>query len=81
MSSSDQRANGHKAAPGTATDAILKPSGPVAAGMRRVEGIDFDEHAGKELTVSGLLEGMKNMGFQASAVAEAARIINEMVRS
>ena len=70
--------NGH-AAPTTATSAVLKPSEPVSSDMPKVEGIDFDKHAEKELTVSELLAGMTNMGFQASAVSEAARIIDDMV--
>ena len=68
-------------APALATDAVLKPSGPVTNGMRKVRGIDFDDYDGQEVTVTDLLAGMKDMGFQASAVAEATRIINGMVPS
>ena len=66
--------------PTLANDAVLKPSDPVAAGMREVDGIDFDDYAGRDITVSELVAGMTNMGFQASAVTEATRIINDMVR-
>ena len=73
--------NSTNAAPQAATSAVLKPSEPISEGsMRRVDGIDFNKHADKELTASELLAGMANMGFQASAVSEAARIIDGMVR-
>ena len=68
-------------APSVATAAVLKPSEPVAAGMREVDGIDFDDYAGRDMTVAELVAGMTNMGFQASAVTEATRIINDMVTS
>ena len=79
MSSKEQRANGNHTAPATATTAVLKPSEPVPTAMRRVDGIEFDKYAEKELTVSELLGGMADIGFQASAVTEAVRIINNMV--
>ena len=66
-------------APSLATDSVLKPSDPVTAGMREVDGIDFDDYAGRDITVCELVAGMTNMGFQASAVTEATRIINDMV--
>ena len=66
-------------APALATDAVLKQSEPIAAGMREVDGIDFDDYAGRDMTVAELVAGMTNMGFQASAVTEATRIINDMV--
>ena len=65
--------------PSAATDAVLKPSDPLPDGMREVEGIDFNKHQGRDITVSELVAGMANMGFQASAVGEAVRIINDMV--
>ncbi|MCJ1315690.1 Deoxyhypusine synthase [Xylographa vitiligo] len=64
--------------PSLASDAVLKPSQPIAAGMREVDGIDFDDYAGRDITVSELVAGMTNMGFQATAVTEATRIINDM---
>ncbi|MCJ1254825.1 Deoxyhypusine synthase [Lignoscripta atroalba] len=64
--------------PSAATDAVLKPSDPLPDGMREVEGIDFNKHQGRDITVSELVAGMANMGFQASAVGEAVRIINDM---
>lgn len=66
-------------APDAATDAVLKPSAPVAAGARVVKGIDFNEYSDKTLTVEDLVDNMAGMGFQASAVSEAVRIVNDMV--
>jgi deoxyhypusine synthase len=65
--------------PPTASGAVLKPSEPVADDMQQVRGIEFNDHAGKLMTINDLIDGMSNMGFQASAVAEATRIIDEMV--
>jgi hypothetical protein len=69
------------APPSEATKAVLLVSEPVPEGARVVRGVDFDCYAGRDITVAELVSGMSNMGFQASAVAEAVRIINEMVRS
>lgn len=66
-------------APSAATAAVLKPSDPVPAGTRIVSGINFDQYEGRNITAEELLAGMANMGFQASSVAEAVRIINDMV--
>lgn len=66
-------------APSGATAAVLKPSEPVPEGTRTVSGIDFDKYEGRSITAEELLAGMANMGFQASSVAEAVRIINDMV--
>ena len=66
------------AAPVLATDAVLKPSDPVPAGARKVSGIDFDRHTTQPITVEQLVAGMADMGFQASAVGEAVRIIDDM---
>lgn len=68
-------------APAGATDAVLKPSDAVPEGSREVRGIDFDNHAGRQITVDDLVAGMANMGFQATSVGEAVRIINDMVSS
>lgn len=65
--------------PTLASESVLKQSEPVAVGMREVDGIDFDDYVGRDITVSELVAGMTNMGFQASAVTEATRIINDMV--
>ncbi|MCJ1343598.1 Deoxyhypusine synthase [Peltigera leucophlebia] len=61
-----------------ATAAVLKPSEPVADGARKVKGLEFDDFRERDITVKEMVAGMANMGFQASAVADAVRIINEM---
>ena len=68
-------------APNEATVAVLRPSDPIAKGAREVKGINFDEYAGRNVTVSELVAGMTDMGFQASAVGDAVRIIDNMVCS
>ncbi|KAF2680581.1 Deoxyhypusine synthase [Lentithecium fluviatile CBS 122367] len=64
--------------PSNATDAVLKPSEPVPAGAREVQGIDFNDYAERSITVEELVGGYASMGFQATAVGEAVRIVNEM---
>jgi deoxyhypusine synthase len=66
-------------APSGATDAVLKPSDPVPEGSRQVQGIDFNQYASRSITVEELVGGYANMGFQATSVGEAVRIINNMV--
>lgn len=70
-------------APSTATDAVLKPSDPVPDGARQVKGIEFDDYArsGRSITVQELVAGMETMGFQATSVGQAVRVIDSMVRS
>lgn len=65
--------------PNSVTDAVLV-KGQMPEGSQKVEELDFNQFAGQEMTVDNLLSGMKHMGFQASAVGEAVRIINDMVR-
>lgn len=67
------------AAPSGATDAVLKPSAPVPEGAKEVQGIDFNQYAQRSITVEELIGGYANMGFQATSVGEAVRIINDMV--
>ncbi|KAF2854459.1 deoxyhypusine synthase-like protein [Plenodomus tracheiphilus IPT5] len=71
-------ANDDAAAPAAATDAVLKPSDPVPEGAREVQGIDFNKYASRPITVEELVGGYANMGFQATSVGEAVRIINDM---
>ena len=71
--------NGH--VPITATDAVLKPSDSVPEGAQKVRGIEFDDYDGRDITAKELVAGMTHMGFQASAVGDAVRIINDMVGS
>ncbi|KAL2371290.1 Deoxyhypusine synthase [Blastomyces gilchristii] len=64
--------------PPSVTDAVFVASQPVPEGSKPVGGIDFNKHAGRDITVAELVDGMASMGFQASAVGDAAQIINEM---
>lgn len=74
-----QNNNAVAAAPSAATAAVLKPSEPVPHGSKEVQGIDFNKYADRSITVEELVQGMSNMGFQATSVAEAVRIVNGMV--
>lgn len=67
------------AVPSGAADAVLKPSDPVPQDAIPVVGLDFDAHAGRDITAAELVANMANMGFQATSVGQAAKIINEMV--
>jgi deoxyhypusine synthase len=65
--------------PSVAKDAVFKVSESVPDGSKEVQGIDFNKYCDRNITVDELLNGMANMGFQATSVGEAVRIINEMV--
>lgn len=67
--------------PRIATEAVLKLSDPVADSARQVKGVEFDDFRERDMTVKEMVTGMASMGFQASAVADAVRIINDMVRN
>lgn len=71
--------NGVSQAPSGATAAVLKKSAPIPDGAIQVQGIDFNHYAQRSMTVDELLGGMASMGFQATSVGEAVRIINGMV--
>lgn len=62
--------------PQLATDAVLKASeswdGP------EVEGINFDDFDGKPISARSIVDGMKRMGFQASAIGQACDIFDQM---
>lgn len=73
--------NGDSQRPSGAAAAVLKPSDPVPEGAKQVQGIDFNDYADRSITVEDMISGMANMGFQASSVGEAVRIINNMVSS
>ncbi|KAF2457090.1 Deoxyhypusine synthase [Lineolata rhizophorae] len=59
-------------------EAAFRPSEAVPADARRVAGPEFDAFAGRDVSVRELLGGMATMGFQASALAEAVDIVEEM---
>ncbi|KAK4690304.1 deoxyhypusine synthase, partial [Lecanoromycetidae sp. Uapishka_2] len=67
-------------APSLSTDAVLKPSAPVPTTALEVSGIDFNTYTPLELaTLTKLVSQMSTTGFQASAVGDAAALINKMV--
>lgn len=72
-------AGGEDAAPSSVTAAVLKPSHEMPKGSQKVEELDFNAYSGRSITVEELVDGMKHMGFQASSIGEAVRIISEMV--
>jgi deoxyhypusine synthase len=74
-------ANSEKAGalPSSVADAVLVPSNEIPEGAQKVEELDFNKFAGRPITVDDLMSGMNYMGFQASSIGEAVRIINDMV--
>ena len=67
------------APPTSATSAVLVQSSGMPEGSQKVEELDFNQFAGRAVTVDDLISGMNHMGFQASSIGEAVRIINNMV--
>lgn len=63
--------------PSSVADAVLV-QGEMPAGSQKVEELDFNKLAGRPITVDELINPMSNMGFQASAIGDAVRIINDM---
>ena len=80
MTSSDTPQDGANALPPGVVDAVLVPSA-TPDNAQEVEELDFNKlkARGGPITAEDLLQGMRHMGFQASAVGEAVRIINDMV--
>ncbi|TGO46674.1 hypothetical protein BCON_0312g00020 [Botryotinia convoluta] len=70
--------NSDGAPPSSVMDAVLVPSNEMPVNAQKVEELDFNKFAGRPITVDDLLSGMNNMGFQASSIGEAVRIINDM---
>lgn len=71
----------NNAAPSGATDAVLKPSDPVPEGAMPVKGLDFNDFKNRNITAAELVENMAQMGFQASSIGQAAKIVDGMVRT
>ncbi|SCW02691.1 LAFE_0F12156g1_1 [Lachancea fermentati] len=59
-------------------DAVLKASVPIPDDFVKVEGIDYTKPEAVDMRASDLVDSMKRMGFQASALGQACDIINEM---
>lgn len=68
-------------APSISHEAVFKPSAPVPEGVPEVDGPEFNTYVKQnvDITVAQLVAGGANAGFQSTTVAEAARIINDMV--
>ncbi|KAI5803445.1 Deoxyhypusine synthase-domain-containing protein [Peziza echinospora] len=68
------------APPEAATNAVLVQSVAIPPEWkeREVKGIDFNDFAGRDVTVPELIKGMTKMGFQSSNVARACEIIDDM---
>ncbi|KAK4172580.1 putative deoxyhypusine synthase [Triangularia setosa] len=64
--------------PSAATEAVLVQSVDMPDDAQKVEELDFNKFKGRPITVDDLFQGMKHMGFQASSMCEAVRIINDM---
>lgn len=64
--------------PDAAQNAVLKPSEFATEGAQQISGVDFNQYADRDITVAELVDSMTNMGFQATSVGEAAKLINEM---
>lgn len=69
----------NSAAPSGATDAVLKPSDPVPEGAMPVKGLDFNDFKNVDITAAELVANMAQMGFQASSIGQAAKIVDGMV--
>jgi deoxyhypusine synthase len=65
--------------PSVSTAAVLKQSINMPQDAQKVEELNFNEFVGRSITVEDLINGTQNMGFQATSIGEAVRIINEMV--
>lgn len=70
-------AHSNAGAQSAAKDAVLVMSQEMLAGVQAVEDLDFNKLS-RPVTAEDLFLGMRNMGFQASSMAEAIRIINDM---
>jgi deoxyhypusine synthase len=67
------------AVPSSVAAAVLTPSHEMPQGSQKVKELDFNAFAGRPITVEDLISGTNQMGFQASSIGEAVRIINNMV--
>lgn len=64
--------------PPLAAEAVLKQSIPVPKDFVEVKGMDYSQDKAYNLRATDLIDSMRSMGFQASSVATACDIINEM---
>lgn len=66
--------------PSGAQAAVLVKSEPVPEEWegKRVKGLEFNDFKGKDISVVDLVKGMEKIGFQASGVAKAVQLVDEM---
>ncbi|KAK3315405.1 Deoxyhypusine synthase [Apodospora peruviana] len=64
--------------PSAAKDAVLVKSVEMPEGAQKVEELDFNKFRGRRILAEDVLNGMEHMGFQATSIAKAVRIINDM---
>jgi deoxyhypusine synthase len=69
--------------PSSVTTAVLTKSNAMPESSQKVEELDFNKltKTGQPITVDQLMGNISNIGFQGSAIGEAVRIINDMVRT
>ena len=60
-------------------DNVFGHSAEMPEGTPRVSGIEFNDYKDRDMTVAEMVNHMTNVGYQATAVAEAARIMDIMV--
>ncbi|KAL2675013.1 Deoxyhypusine synthase [[Neocosmospora] mangrovei] len=70
-------ASNDHALPASVAAAVLVKSEEMPKDAQKVEELDFNKLKGP-ITAEDLFEGMRHMGFQASSMCEAVRIINDM---
>lgn len=66
--------------PSSVTAAVFAASEAPPEGSQKVKGVEFNDYKDRDITAAELVDNMSTMGFQASSVGEAARVINQMVR-
>lgn len=64
--------------PELAGDAVLKASEPVSENAQEVKGIDYSKPESRNAHAKDIIAGMRTMGFQASSLAKACDIIDDM---
>lgn len=64
--------------PPLAADAVLKQSVPIPDDFAKVSGVDYSKDSAYNSRATDLIDSMRTMGFQATSVATACDIINEM---
>ncbi|SCU91198.1 LAME_0E11606g1_1 [Lachancea meyersii CBS 8951] len=64
--------------PDTLNEAVLKASEPLSDDYVKVHGIDYSKPEATNMRAADLVESMRTMGFQASALGQGCEIIDEM---